>query len=130
MIVTEAYHKLIDRFPLRPIRDEATLDAATALALELAGRDDLTAEESAYLEVLSDQIERYEDVHHEIPEGTPGDVLFYLMDARGLNGANLAAETGLPKSLISEVLNGTRGLSRVRIATLAEYFGVPADSFR
>jgi antitoxin component HigA of HigAB toxin-antitoxin module len=51
------------------------------------------------------------------------------MDARGINGTALAAETGLPKSLISEVLNGTRGLSKVRISTLSDYFGVPADSF-
>jgi HTH-type transcriptional regulator / antitoxin HigA len=129
MIATPNYQALIARFPLRPIRDEATLDAASALADELAARDDLTAEEADYLDVLSDQIERYEDQHHEIPDASPGDVLRYLMDIRGLNGASLAVATGLPRSLISEVLNGTRGLSKVRIATLAEFFGVPADSF-
>jgi HTH-type transcriptional regulator/antitoxin HigA len=129
MIATENYQALIDRFPLRPIRDEATLDAASALADELAGRTDLTADEADYLEVLSDQIERYEDRHHEIPDASPAEVLRYLMDARGLNGATLATEAGLPKSLISEVLNGTRGLSKARIATLAEFFGVPTNSF-
>jgi HTH-type transcriptional regulator/antitoxin HigA len=129
MIATPNYQALIARFPLRPIRDEATLDAASTLADELAARDDLTAEEADYLEVLSDQIERYEDQHHEIPDASPGDVLRYLMDTRDLNGATLATATGLPRSLISEVLNGTRGLSKARIATLAEYFGVPGDSF-
>jgi HTH-type transcriptional regulator / antitoxin HigA len=129
MIATPNYQALIARFPLRPIRDEATLDAASALADELAARDDLTAEEADYLDVLSDQIERYEDQHHEIPDASPADVLRYLMDARGLNGASLAVATGLPRSLISEVLNGTRGLSKARIAKLAEFFSVPADSF-
>ena len=129
MIATANYQALIARFPLRPIRDEATLDAASELADELAARDDLTAEESAYLEVLSDQIERYEDEHHEIPDASPGEVLRYLMECRELTGAALADQTGIPRSLISEVLGGTRGLSKSRIATLAGFFGVPADAF-
>ena len=129
MTATATYQALIMRFPLRPIRDEATLEAATIVVDELSRRTDLTEEETAYLEVLSDQIERYEDEHHSIPEGSPADVLQYLMDERGLNGAGLAAETGLPRSLISEVLNGSRGLSKARIATLASYFGVSAESF-
>jgi HTH-type transcriptional regulator/antitoxin HigA len=129
MNATESYRELIARFPLRPIRDEATLDAASGLAGELAAREDLTEEEAAYLEVLADQIERYEDEHHEIPGASPADVLRYLMEARGLTGASLSAGTGLPRSLISEVLGGGRGLSKARIATLAEFFGVPADVF-
>jgi HTH-type transcriptional regulator/antitoxin HigA len=129
MIATESYQALIARFPLRPIRDEATLEAASSLADELLRRRDLTIEEADYLEVLSDQIERYEDAHHEIPDASPAEVLRYLMEAREMTGAALATATGLPRSLISEVLNGTRGLSKARIATLAEFFGVPADSF-
>ncbi len=129
MNATENYTALIARFPLRPIRDEATLDAASELADELAARDDLTPEEAAYLDVLADQIERYEDEHHQIPDASPADVLRYLMEANELTGATLAAKTGLPKSLISEVLGGTRGLSKARIATLAEFFGVPSDVF-
>ncbi len=129
MNVTENYTALIARFPLRPIRDEATLDAASDLADELAARDDLTPEETAYLDVLADQIERYEDEHHQIPDASPADVLRYLMEANKLTGATLAAKTGLPKSLISEVLGGTRGLSKARIATLAEFFGVSSDVF-
>jgi HTH-type transcriptional regulator / antitoxin HigA len=129
MIATKNYQALIARFPLRPIRDEATLDTASELADELAARDDLTEEESAYLEVLSDQIERYEDQHHEIPDASPAAVLRYLMEANEMTGAVLATKTGIPKSLISEVLSGSRGLSKARISTLAEFFGVPADSF-
>jgi HTH-type transcriptional regulator / antitoxin HigA len=129
MIATESYQDLIRRFPLRPIRDEATLGAAAALVDELVARDDLTPEEHAYLEVLGDQIERYEDTHHPIPDAPPGQVLAYLMEARGLTGAALSAETGLPASLISEVIAGKRGLSKARVATLAGYFGVPADAF-
>ncbi len=128
-IATANDQALIERFPLRPIRDEATLEMATKLVDEPSRRTDLSEEETAYLEVLSDQIERYEDEHHPIPEGSPADVLPYLMDERGLNEASLAAETGLPKSLISEVLNGNRGLSKARISTLVDYFGVPAESF-
>jgi HTH-type transcriptional regulator/antitoxin HigA len=124
-----SYQALITRFPLRPIRDETTLAMATAMVDELSARADLSPEETDYLEVLADQIERFEDEHHAIPDASPADVLQYLMDARGINGTALAAETGLPKSLISEVLNGTRGLSKVRISTLSDYFGVPADSF-
>ncbi len=129
MTATATYRALIARFPLRPIRDEPTLDAAASLADELAARDDLDPEERDYLEVLSDQIERYEDRSHRVPDAPPADVLRYLMEARGLNGASLAAGTGMPPSLISEVLGGSRGLSKARIATLAAFFGVPAESF-
>jgi HTH-type transcriptional regulator/antitoxin HigA len=129
MIATENYRILIDRFPLQPIRDEATLEIATTMVDELSRRSDLSDEETAYLEVLSDQIERYEDEHHAIPEGSAADALQYLMDERGLTGSALSAETGLPKSLISEVLNGTRTLSKARIKTLADFFGVAAETF-
>jgi HTH-type transcriptional regulator/antitoxin HigA len=129
MTATANYQALIARFPLQPIRDEPTLEAATVVVDDLSRRGDLTEDETAYLEVLSDQIERYEDEHHDIPDGSPVDVLVYLMDERGLNGAALSAQTGIPKSLISEVLNGTKGLSKARIKTLADFFGVSADSF-
>jgi HTH-type transcriptional regulator / antitoxin HigA len=129
MTATAPYQTLISRFPLQPIRDEATLETATTMVDELSRRSDLSEEETAYLEVLSDQIERYEDDHHAIPDASPADVLRYLMDERGLTVTALAAETGIPKSLISEVLNGTKGLSKARIATLADFFGVSAESF-
>jgi antitoxin component HigA of HigAB toxin-antitoxin module len=102
MIATRSYQDLIRRFPLHPIHDVATLEAAAALVDELAARNDLNPEEHAYLEVLGDQIERYEGRHHPVPDASPGQVLAYRMEARGLTGAALSAETGLPTSPISE----------------------------
>ena len=54
------YLDLVRRFPLRPLRSAADLDAAVAVVDELLDRADLSDPEQDYLDVLSDQIEAYE----------------------------------------------------------------------
>ena len=50
----DRYLDLIRRFPLRPLRNGAELDAAIAVIDELIDRPTLTAPEQDYLDVLSD----------------------------------------------------------------------------
>src|SRR5260370_6479594 len=56
----DRYLALIRRFPLRPLRTEADLDAAVAVLDELIDGAALTAPEQDYLDVLSDLVETYE----------------------------------------------------------------------
>jgi hypothetical protein len=58
----QAYLNLIRRFPLRPIRTEAELEAASAVIDELPDRDDLSLTESDFLDVLGDLGEKYESL--------------------------------------------------------------------
>src|SRR5258708_3211615 len=53
-----AYLILIQCFPLRPIRTDAELDAASRIIDELIDRDDLSLAERDYLDVLSDLVEK------------------------------------------------------------------------
>ena len=70
--VSERYMELIRAFPLRTIRTDLELDRAIKVVDRLTDRgvNGLTADENAYIDVLSDLIEKYEDKHHAIEEST------------------------------------------------------------
>jgi HTH-type transcriptional regulator/antitoxin HigA len=124
-----AYMALIRRFPLRPLRTDAELDAASRIVDELTDRDDLSPAESDYLDVLGDLIERYEDEHVEMPQVSDGTMLRSLMDEKGVRQADIARGTGISKTVLSLVLNGKRDLTREHIGALSKYFGVNPSSF-
>src|SRR5438309_3592045 len=77
--IDAAYLALIRRFPLRPIRSEDELDIAFAMIDELTDRDALSAAEADYLDVLGNEVERYEDQHVEMPRVSDAEMLRSLM---------------------------------------------------
>jgi len=124
-----AYLVLIRRFPLRPIRTDAELDAASGVVDELTDRDNLSPAESDYLDVLGDLVEKYEDEHVEMPYVSDGTMLRSLMDEKGVRQADVVRGTGISKTVLSLVLNGKRDLTREHIGVLSKYFGVNPSSF-
>jgi HTH-type transcriptional regulator / antitoxin HigA len=118
------YLKLVRLFPLRPIRSEAELDRATTVIHSLLDRDQLSAAEQDYLDVLGDLVERYETQHHPIGDVSDADVLEHLLEAKGVTQAAVARATGIAESRLSEVLRGKRQLTRAQITKLAAYFHV------
>jgi HTH-type transcriptional regulator/antitoxin HigA len=127
--VDSAYLSLIRRFPLRPIRDDGELDAASALLDELTERDDLVPAEADYLEVLGDLVEKYEEGHIEMPHVSDAEMLRCLMEERGVRQAEVVRESGISKTVLSLVLNGKRELTREHIEILSRYFGVNPAAF-
>jgi HTH-type transcriptional regulator/antitoxin HigA len=129
--VQNSYLNLIRQFPLRPIRGDTELDQATAVLNALLDRDNLDDAERDYLDVLGDLIERYEDQVHAIDtrDLTDAEMLAHLIEAKGVNQADVARATGIAVSTISEVLARKRDLSRGHIGKLAAYFGVGAGAF-
>jgi HTH-type transcriptional regulator / antitoxin HigA len=119
-----AYLKLVRLFPLRPIRTEAELGRATAVINSLLDRNQLSAAEQDYLDVLGDLVERYETKHHAIGDVADADVLEHLLEARGVTQAAVARATGIAESRLSEVLRGKPQLTRAQITKLAAYFHV------
>src|SRR5207249_286190 len=87
------YLALIRRFPLRPIRTEAELDAASAIIDDLTDRDDLSPTESDYLDVLGDLAEKYEGEHVEMPRVSDAEMLRSLMNEKGVRQADVARGT-------------------------------------
>ena len=124
-----AYLALIRRFPLRPLRTDAELDAASGLIDELTVRDDLSSAELDYLDVLSGLVEKYEDEHVEMPHVSDAAMLRSLMDEKGVRQADVVRGTGISKTVLSLLLNGKRDLTREHIATLSKYFEVDLAAF-
>lgn len=123
-----AYLALIRRFPLRPIRSDAVLDAASEVVDDLTDRNDLSPAESDYLDVLGDLVEKYEDEHVEMPHVGDAEMLRSLMDEMGVKQVDVVRGTGISKTVLSLVLNGKRDLTREHIGALSKYFGVNPSS--
>jgi len=123
-----SYFKLVERFPLASIRDDAHLKRAQAILDELLRvRPDKGTE--LYLDALTDLVERYEAVHEPAREVSEGDVLRELMRANGLTQKMLEAKVGITQSTISAILNGRRSLTKEQVIVLARCFGVRPSAF-
>jgi HTH-type transcriptional regulator/antitoxin HigA len=125
----DAYLKLIQVFPLRPLRTEADLDSAIAVIDSLVDRKKLAPGEQDYLDVLSRLVEDYEDEHDPLPDMTGVQALRFLVEENGLSQAQLSKETGIPETTLCEVLTGKRGISPKVRAALAERFKVARTLF-
>ena len=71
-----------------------------------------------------------EKLHSErsiIPDDAGHAFLAYLLEEKKMKPSDLW--TVLPKSRVSEILNGKRGISKAQAKQLAELFRVPVDLF-
>lgn len=127
--VRDPYLELVRAFPLTSIRDDSHLKQSQKVLDSLFSRQPLKEGEEEYLEALSDLIGVYESQHVEFD--VPGDaaILGYLMKLKNVNQSQLAADTEISKSIISEVLSSKRVLTRVQVAKLARYFCVGQGTF-
>jgi HTH-type transcriptional regulator/antitoxin HigA len=126
----DLYLELVRRLPLRPIRSDEELDRAIRTIDSLIDRERLKLEEKDYLDVLSDLVERYETEHHPIPSLPDGELLQHLIETNKTTQAEVARQTGIAESTISEVIGGKRNLSPGHIGKLAGFFGVQPGAFR
>jgi HTH-type transcriptional regulator / antitoxin HigA len=127
--IEDRYLDLVRRFPLRPLRSDADLDAAVAVIDALIDQPRLTTPEQDYLDVLSDLVEAYESERVPMRPVGDADLLRFLIEQKGVNQAAAAAGAGIAESTISEVLAGKRKLNRTQIAKLARYFCVEPGAF-
>lgn len=94
--------------------------------LEFADRE-LTPEEEELRDLLAQLIKAYEDERHDVPLSSPHETLVFLMRERGLR-ADLLRVFG-SRSVVSDVVNGKRGISKAQAKKLAEFFHISADAF-
>lgn len=124
----DTYYQLVERFPLAHIKNDEGAAAAQVMIDELLQKD-LDRGEQAYLDVLTDLFEAYEDEHVPIPVASEADVLRGLMTANGLSQPVLAKKVGIAQSTISAVLNGSRSLTKDQVLLLAKFFHVAPGAF-
>jgi HTH-type transcriptional regulator/antitoxin HigA len=120
----EDYLNLVREFPLTSIRFDEDLEAAQDVMDRLLTKGDLSSGQELYLDALSDLVAAYEDDHYAIPPASDADMLKHLMEAKGVSQIELHRGTKIPKSTISEILNGKKPFSRQIIVNLASYFNV------
>jgi hypothetical protein len=69
---------------------EQTIDRLLSLILEAGGQN--------YLEVLTDLVEIYKQVHEKIPDASEADVLRELMTSNRISQSSLAKKVGISQS--------------------------------
>jgi HTH-type transcriptional regulator/antitoxin HigA len=121
------YMQLIRRMPLAHLNSRRDYDLACGLLDELSvkAERELTAGESAYLDVLIDLVERYEREEFEslIPQVGPVEALRFLVSENDMSASDLGRLLG-NRALGSAVLSGKRQLSKAHIVKLSARFGV------
>jgi HTH-type transcriptional regulator / antitoxin HigA len=126
-IDTRRYAALLSETLPAVIRTRAEYRRMMSAAKDLIERPDeqITPEEGRLLELLSMLIEEYENRTQPTPKVPASQMLAHLLQERGMKPSDLWAI--LPKSRVSEILTGKRGISKVHAMQLAELFRVPAE---
>jgi HTH-type transcriptional regulator/antitoxin HigA len=94
----------------------------------LTGRESVTSAEEKLIALLTVLVEEYEANHHSVPEATPLAVIRHLMEANHLRQKDLVDVFGT-ESIVSDVLNGKRDLSKEHIRRLSVRFHVSPAVF-
>ncbi len=126
---TTGYKSLLLDYVPRPIRNDRDLARVHQQIEKLMRKPNLPRAESEILEVLSTLVDTYETAEHPTPQVPPNDMLAHLIEVRGVTSAEVARQSSIPRSTISNVLAGRRALSTANIASLAVYFNVSPAVF-
>ncbi len=117
----------MEKLNIRPIRDFGDHGRAMEQIDVLMSLDDLSDDQVADLEVLAILVERFESKHFPVKLPSPVEAIEFRIDQLGINRSQLAKLIGLPKSRVSEVLNGKRTPSLAMMRALHERLGIPAE---
>ncbi len=124
----ESYGKLLAEYQPKTIATEEENEQAIAHAVELEHRPNTTPEEEILLELLVTLIEKFEEIHYPIPQGTPHSMLLHLMEARNLKPEALVEVIGSREDVF-EIVNGKRSISKTQAKAIAEFFQVDTSLF-
>lgn len=124
-----AYGELLSRTRPRVIKTEAENRRALAEleALDTLGRP-LTREEEALAELLTVLVRQFEESRYPLGHADPLEALRDFMEVRQLRQRDLIPIFGA-SSVVSDVLNGKRSISKNHARKLAEFFHVPVSLF-
>ena len=131
-LTENAYGKLLSRVRPRVIKTEEENERAIAeieaLDIRAAQGHPLTPEEAQLGELLTALILQFEAAHYPLGHAAPIDSLRNLMEVRLLRQRDLIPVFGA-SSVVSDVLNGKRSISKTHARKLAEFFKVPVSLF-
>ena len=130
-IDVERYGQLLAKTVPRVIMtDEENVRALTIVeSLMEKGERDMTPEEDALLDLLTNLVRDYEA--HAYPpreKSKPHEIVVFLLGQRGLAAKDLWPVIG-SKGRVSEIVAGKRPVSKEQAKKLAEFFHVGVDLF-
>ena len=94
----------------------------------LAFNQNRTAEQTALHKLLVLLLEAYEAEHYPIPEASPTDVLNHILEASNTHPVDFLGLLDT-EEIISEIVDGTKAMSRVEAQILADRFKVSPSLF-
>lgn len=124
----KTYIELLQSFPPRPIKSEEEMLATQQVIDSLIDNSPLTPDESDYLNLLGTLVYEYEQALEPIADISGVELLKVLMEERGLLQKDLVP-IFKTESIVSDVLNGKRELTKRHIQELAEFFHVSPAVF-
>jgi len=122
------YADLLARTLPSVIHSEKENERYLAMLEELDTKGKLSAAEQRLAELLTLLIENFEEKAYTLKAAKPIDILIELMESNDLKQKDLVDVFGTP-SIISEVLNGKRGLTIEHIKKLSRRFHLSPEVF-
>lgn len=123
------YGKLLARALPRVIKTEKENERMVAELEKLDTRGKpLTPEEENLAELMTLLVCQFEESRYPLGHAEPLEALRVLMEDRDIRQRDLIPAFG-SSSVVSDVLNGKRAISKAHARKLAEYFHVPASLF-
>jgi HTH-type transcriptional regulator / antitoxin HigA len=121
--IPKTYAGLMEMHLIRPIHDQVNADNASEMIDLLAGHT-LNAEQSDYLELLSDLYEKWEGAQFPIARAAGAELLRLVLAERDEGAGDLAKLLGIDPSLGYRILRGERQLTAVQIRKVADAYGL------
>lgn len=122
------YAELLARTLPSVIHSEKENERYLAMLEELDQKGKLTSAEQRLAELLTLLIENFEERAYALRPAKPRDILNELIEANNLKQKDLVDVFGT-RSIVSEVLNGKRGLTIEHIKRLSRRFHVSPEVF-
>jgi HTH-type transcriptional regulator / antitoxin HigA len=129
-VAADSYMAMIRLFPLRPIRNDAECEAATAILDKYFIRHTQDSGMEDYVLVLAGLVADYEEKYHPVDTSkvTPLGMLKSLMEANDMTTADLGRLLG-NSGLASMILHGKRAISKANAKVLGKRFGLNPGVF-
>jgi HTH-type transcriptional regulator/antitoxin HigA len=122
------YGSLLRQALPKVVRDEKQNAEYLHRLESLTGKKRVTRAERELIELLTLLVEEFESRAYPVPEAGPLDMIRHLMEAHGLRQKDLVDVFGT-ESIVSDVLNGKRELSKEHIRRLSKRFHVSPAMF-
>lgn len=125
---SDIYSELLSQHQPRIIKTEEENEKFLETVEELLSRSNLTPEEDALLELLVKLIEDFEDKHYQLNSSTPYSRLLHLMEARGLEQADLVEILG-SSEIVTKIMNSELEITKKQAEALGKFFHVEPSLF-